>query len=94
MQQFVELMEGWQVFYATLAAACATLIGLLFIALTFHPSFFRDNRNKWQLRIARKTFGDLLLVLLTSLMFLVRSCLRLGSPWRCLPWVPPGQLGT
>ncbi len=71
MQQFVELMQGWQIFYATLAAACATLIGLLFIALTFHPGYFRDSRNRWQLRIARKTFGDLLLVLLTSLMFLV-----------------------
>jgi hypothetical protein len=71
MQQFVELLQGWQVFYATLAAACATLIGLLFIALTFHPSFLRDKRNRWQLRIARKTFADLLLVLLTSLMFLV-----------------------
>ncbi len=71
MQDFAQLIEGWRIFYATLAAACATLVGLLFIALTFNPSVSRAGKDSWELRIARKTFGDFLLVLMTSLMFLV-----------------------
>ncbi len=71
MQTFAELIRSWQIFYATLAAACATLVGLLFIALTVNPGTSRGGASSWDLRIARKTFGDFLLVLMTSLMFLV-----------------------
>jgi hypothetical protein len=71
LQDFSGLIREWQVFYATVAAACATLIGLLFIAMTLNPEVLTDKRNIWRLRIARKAFGDFLLVLMTSIMFLV-----------------------
>jgi hypothetical protein len=78
MQQFTDLIKEWQTFYATLALACATLIGLLFIAMTVNPETLKNRTNAWQLRIARKTFGDFLLVLMTSLMFLVPGLPPLG----------------
>jgi hypothetical protein len=90
MDQYAEIIQSWQIFYATLAAACATLIGLLFIAFTFNADMFRNKKNYWHLRIARKTFGDFLLVLMTSLMFLVprlppvglaSALLALGIAW-------------
>jgi hypothetical protein len=90
MDQYAEIIRSWQVFYATLATACATLIGLLFIAFTFNADIFRNRKTSWHLRIARKTFGDFLLVLMTSLMFLVpglppvglaSALLALGIAW-------------
>jgi hypothetical protein len=71
MHDFYDLIREWQTFYATLALACATLIGLLFIALTINQDVLRKKKNVWRLRIARKAFGDFLLVLMTSIMFLV-----------------------
>jgi hypothetical protein len=49
--------------------------------MTFRPEIFKNNADRWPLRIARKTFGDFLLVLMTSLMFLV-------------PRLPPVGLGA
>ena len=71
MHDFSEAIQGWQTFYATLAASCATLIGLLFIAITFHPDLLTSPGGKHRIRIARKTFGDFFLVLVTSLVFLI-----------------------
>jgi hypothetical protein len=71
MDAFEAYLRDWQVFYATLAAACATLVGLLFLAFTLRAESLNRRENAWQLRIARKSFGDFLLVLMTALIFLV-----------------------
>ncbi len=90
MPDFPELIQGWQVFYATLAAVCATLAGLLFIAFTLNADFLNRKDNAELLRQSRKAFGDFLLVLMTSLVFLVPrlppvglavALLSLGLAW-------------
>ncbi len=75
---FTALIRDWQVFYATLAAASATLIGLLFVAFTFNAESLLLRRNAWRLRILRKAFGDFLLVLMSSVTFLVPRMPRVG----------------
>ncbi len=68
---FTELIRDWQGFYATLATASATLVGLLFVAVTLNAGSLLRGSSRWQLRIARKAFGDFTLVLMSSVVFLV-----------------------
>jgi hypothetical protein len=41
MRPFAEVLRDWQMFYATVATACATLTGLLFVALTLNTAVLR-----------------------------------------------------
>ena len=68
---FTALIRDWQVFYATLATASATLVGLLFVAISLNAGSLLARRTTWRIRIARKAFGDFLLVLMSSVVFLV-----------------------
>jgi hypothetical protein len=71
MDSFIKIIQEWQVFYETVALASATLTGLIFVAFTLNSEILNQEMNKFQLRIARKSFGDLLSVLTISLLFLV-----------------------
>jgi hypothetical protein len=71
MEDFQLFLRDWQVFYATLATACATLIGLLFVVFTFRAESTGAKRNPLFPRILRKAFGDFLMVFCASLVFLV-----------------------
>ena len=75
---FTSLIRDWQVFYATLATASATLVGLLFLAITLNAESLLARRNAWRLRVARKAFGDFILVLMSSVVFLVPRMPPLG----------------
>ncbi len=68
---FVDFVLQWHSFFSTLATACATLIGLLFVAMTLSVNTLSEDENKQLMRVARDTLGHFLVVLMTSVMFLV-----------------------
>jgi hypothetical protein len=68
---FQEAIRSWQMFYATLAAASATLTGLLFVSLSLNRDRLKGKRAGATAQIARTTFGDFLYVIMISLVFLV-----------------------
>jgi hypothetical protein len=71
MDTFVTQLESWQVFYATVAAASATLTGLLFVSLSLNRERLKDDSPDGALATARRSFGNFLYVLMPSLVFIV-----------------------
>jgi hypothetical protein len=71
MEDFVARMREWQLFYGTLAGVTATLVGLLFVALYMNVDLFIQAEHQYMKRISRIVFGSFILVLFTSLMFLI-----------------------
>lgn len=68
---FATQLATWDPFYMTVAAACATLIGLLFLAMSLNLDLLRRDANGDLLRQARQSFGNLMFALAVSLVFLV-----------------------
>ncbi len=71
MRSFSDILRDWQLFYATVATACATLTGLLFVALTLNTDILRRSENVHLLDMARQAFSQFILVLMVALVFLV-----------------------
>jgi|WetSurMetagenome_2_1015567.scaffolds.fasta_scaffold26661_4 hypothetical protein len=71
MDTFLQSLESWQIFYATVAAASATLTGLLFVSLSLNRERLKGPRAENILALSRCTFGDFLYVLMISLVFIV-----------------------
>ena len=67
MNEFSQMLQSWQTFYATIASASATLAGLLFLSLSINRARLDEHAR----RFARGTFGNLICVLVLSLLFLV-----------------------
>lgn len=78
MKSFTEILHDWQAFYATVAAACATLTGLLFVALSLNVDILRRHENADLMAVARQTFTEFLLVLMVALVFLIPHQVPLG----------------
>ena len=64
-------MQGWSVFYATLAAAAASLLGLLFVAVSINAAEVLGPGREDSRRLAEQAFQNYLTVLLISLMTLI-----------------------
>jgi hypothetical protein len=58
-------------FYATLATATATLVGLLFVSLSINIDLINQPQNAHLLRKARQAFASFLYILTISLNFLI-----------------------
>jgi hypothetical protein len=71
MRSFLDGLESWQLFYATVGAASAALTGLLFVSLSLNRERLRGKKAEMTKRIARRTFGDFLYVLMISFVFIV-----------------------
>jgi hypothetical protein len=71
MNTFVAQLQSWQVFYATVAAASATLTGLLFVSLSLNRERLRDDTANGPLATARRSFVNFLYVLMLSLVLIV-----------------------
>lgn len=80
MQDLNDVLREWQVFYATVAGASATLMGLLFIALSLEGGLSARRDDEYAKAMARQTFSEFLLVLMIALVLLVprQSPLGLG----------------
>lgn len=71
MNTFLDSLQSWQMFYATVAAASATLTGLLFVSLSLNRERLKGKQASRTRQIARQTFGDFLYILVISLVFIV-----------------------
>jgi hypothetical protein len=66
-----EITKQWQMFYAMLGGATATLMGLLFVSLALHSNSIHEEENSHFKRLARLTFSNYLMLLMLSLQMLV-----------------------
>lgn len=66
-----EITKQWQMYYAMLGGATATLLGLLFVSLAIHSSAIHEEENSHFKRLARLTFSNYLMLLMLSLQMLV-----------------------
>jgi hypothetical protein len=66
-----EITKQWQMFYAMLGGATATLMGLLFVSLALHSNSIHEEENSHFKRLARLTFSNYLILLMLSLQMLV-----------------------
>lgn len=71
MSQFTTSLQSWQIFFATVAAAAATLTGLLFVSLSLNRERLTGRQARLILASARLTFSDFLYVLMIALVFLI-----------------------
>jgi hypothetical protein len=71
MDNFLADLQSWQIFYATVAAASATLTGLLFVSLSLNRERLKGVQSETVVGMARRTFANFLYVLMVSLVFLV-----------------------
>ena len=65
------LLEGWHDFYILAGSAAATLVGLLFVVLSFNLDILLHDRHAHLLAFARQTLMEFVFVLMISLVFLV-----------------------
>ena len=79
---FPELIKEWETFYLMVGTAAATLIGLLFVAVSIHIENFHRNTSTDLHYFAALTFNCFFYVLLMAILFLVPrlSPLKLGIP--------------
>lgn len=71
MNSFPDVLKEWQFFYSTVAAASATLTGLLFVAVSINAEKLTTSQNANRMRSARGAFGDFLYVIMIGVIFLV-----------------------
>jgi len=71
IEAFIRAMERWHEFYLLAGTAAVTLVGLLFVSLSFHLDTLLHESKAHLLGAARLTFGNFVFVLALSLMFLV-----------------------
>jgi len=69
--RFEQVVERWHEFYLLAGTAAVTLVGLLFVALSFHLETLLHDSRAHLLALARHTFSGFVYVLLFSLMFLI-----------------------
>jgi hypothetical protein len=67
MNDFTQMLQLWQPFYTTIATSAATLTGLLFVSLSLNRQRLDDPARM----AARRTFSNLIDVLVLALIFLI-----------------------
>ncbi len=79
---FSQTIIAWQTFYLLTGTAAATLIGLLFVAVSINLKVLRGNSSGSLYSFAALTFNRFFYVLLISILFLIPhlSPLELGIP--------------
>lgn len=66
------IFQEWQPFYSTIAGVTATLLGLLFVAISLNMDVF-SGENMHYRRLARLTLGKFLYLLVISLVCVIPS---------------------
>jgi len=66
-----ELLAGWHEFYLLAGTAAVTLVGLLFVSLSFHLDVLIHDTRAHLLAHARSTLLSFIYVMVVSLMFLI-----------------------
>ena len=85
MTGFPQLVQEWQIFYATIATAAATLVGLLFVAMSLNVRMFTGNKNIGLKKLAILTLTNFLYIIIFALIFLIprQGPIGLGLPLMC-----------
>jgi hypothetical protein len=85
MNSFAQLVNEWHVFYATIAASAATLVGLLFVAMSLNVGMFTGSKNIGLRILSRQTLLNFLYIIVFALIFLIpkQGPLGLGLPLMC-----------
>jgi hypothetical protein len=86
MNGFAQLVQEWQVFYATIAASAATLVGLLFVSMPLSVGMFAGTENIGLKKLATQTLLNFLYAIVFSLIFLIprQTPIGLGTPLMCV----------
>jgi hypothetical protein len=71
MDTFSHLAQEWQTFFTTIAVCSATLMGLVFLAISLKLEALRGINNENLRQIAWQTFVNFFFVMMLSLIFLV-----------------------
>ncbi|MGH8370605.1 MAG: hypothetical protein ACRESC_06455, partial [Gammaproteobacteria bacterium] len=82
MNSATRLLQDWLPFFTTLTVACATLAGLLFVALSLHAAVLRNSQNSNLRRLASLTFGNFVTIMFIGLFFI--------APWPSIYYVATG----
>ncbi|MHB8634339.1 MAG: hypothetical protein ACYDBQ_10330 [Thermoplasmatota archaeon] len=64
-------IQGWHDFFLLLGGACATLVGLLFVAVTLNIERLRAAGSGSTFALAERTFGSFLVLIILSLVVLI-----------------------
>jgi hypothetical protein len=85
MNNFAQLVQEWQIFYATIATASATLAGLLFVAMSLNVGMFARADNIGLKKLAIQTLTNFLYIIIFALIFLIprQGPIGLGVPLMC-----------
>jgi hypothetical protein len=78
MLDFTATIAEWRTFYSLAGTAAATLIGLLFVAVSINIDTFRRRSSADLHHFAALTFNCVFYVLLISMFFLIPSLSPLG----------------
>jgi hypothetical protein len=86
MADFVHQVREWQVFYAAIMGASATLAGLLFVAVSLNKPIISHKDNSHLKVYSQQTFGLFLSVIGISLTFLIpgQTTTGVGIPITCI----------
>jgi hypothetical protein len=66
---FAQLLTHWQGFFSMAGTAAATLVGLLFVAVSLHLDLFSDDRERQTRISAQQTLTNFFNVLVLALLF-------------------------
>jgi hypothetical protein len=70
VRPFAEVLHDWQVFYVTFATACATMVSLLFAAVSLNRDALSREESARQRWVARQTFYQFFMLFLLTLLLL------------------------
>jgi hypothetical protein len=74
MNGFVESIDSWRDFYMLTGSASATLVGLIFVAVTLHIDVIAEARKSSDIRmLAEEIFINFLMILSFAFIFVVPS---------------------
>ncbi|VVB71582.1 Uncharacterised protein [uncultured archaeon] len=74
MNDFIDTIDAWRDFYMLTGSATATLIGLIFVAVTLHIDIIAESKKSSEIRmLAEQVFTNFLLILSFAFIFMVPS---------------------
>lgn len=71
MDSSANVFNAWQTYFMTLSAVCATLAGLLFVALSLHAASLSKPENANLRHLAQLTFGNFISILFIGMFYIV-----------------------
>ena len=75
---FSQQIQQWQLFFATVAGASATLMGLIFLSLSLKLNVLKQMKDKRIRQIAWQTFSNFFFLIMFALVFLVPEQTPIG----------------